>query len=216
LYEITQSEADALLLNEAYPALIPSARHERRMKALFARHRRNLLAARIAKYAGKAAAILFMALGIAFAAMLLHPQVRGAVRSLIIHVYETFIRFDFPSGDGSVPGAPGEWHPEWLPDGYALAQENQFDNFARQIYANADGGEIMLVISVEETGTYDTDNEHRVYNEHVYNGIVYHCGQADADDRENQVIWLVGKTRFNLEAMLDMDILLEIAKSVKK
>jgi len=202
--------------NEAYPEITISARHERRMKALFARYKRKRIVRYIAKYTGKVATILLMMLGVAFSAMLLNPQVRGAVQSLIINVYEKFTRFDFQGDSGDTITSLERWSPEWLPKGFALETESQFANHTRQIYANQDGDTIMLLISIDDSSFAATDNEQRVYETRIINKVVFYCGYSELDTRENQVLWMIGNTKFVIDSTVDINDLVAMAQSIKK
>ena len=215
LAEIMQQEADALLPNSSYPALTFSARHEQRIKALFARYRRKRATGYMVRHIRKAAAILLMALGLAFGALLMNPQVRSAVKNLIIHVYERFTLFGFHGGEEDAP-LLAQWRPGWLPDGFALESESLFEYYARQIYTNQAGNEIMLLISIDESAVYYSDNTHRTYEKQVFDQIEYYCAHSDTEYGTNQVVWKNGQTNFALESVIGESELLRTAKSIQR
>ena len=216
LEEILRKEADDLLPNDAFEdKIVFSDRHERRMKALFARYRRREFMHRAIRIIGKTAAVILVLLGIAFSALLLNPQVRAAVKQFFIETYDQFMRFNYSSDISSQPDS-ASWYPGWLPEGYMLESEREIADLTRKIYSNEQEDIIMLRYLTDAAATLNNDNENRSFDLILREGLEYYYGVSEIEPKTNQVIWAVDETKFTLESTVDFTVLLEIAASIKK
>ncbi len=65
------------------------------------------------RYGRKIASIILLILGFSFTGMLFSEDVRAACRNVIVHIYETYIQFDFVSSNSETVG---DLECTYLPD----------------------------------------------------------------------------------------------------
>jgi hypothetical protein len=208
-----RKEADSLPPNSAFADTIAlSELHERRMKALFSRHRRIAFLKSAFKAARKTAAAICIALGLAFAALIANPQVHAAVKGFIIEVFGKFTRIEFTNGEPSPDGA--SWYPEWVPEGFELEMESSVGEMTRLSYKS---GETRVVIKYSngQSVAYSADNEDVEFHYANADGVEYLVGSAADSGKTNKILWEKGGFKFVVESALDTGTLLDIAKSVR-
>jgi len=221
LEEIMLKEADELLPNDALEGVvIPSARHIRRMKLLFARYRQITVIKKIVPVVRKSVAVILVVMGIVFSVLLSDPQVRAAITHYVIEIYEKFIHIQFTNENREVNSTELEnsdstWYISELPEGYQLTRDTRIGNIHRQIY-EYEGVLIDLKVSSGTGSAVNSDVETRNFLSEVHNGVEYKYGQSVSESFENQVVWVNGEYKFVLVSMIPISALLEIAQNVVK
>lgn len=185
--------------------------HNERMRKLFASDERKERLARLYRGSRKGAAIILITSGILFAILMTTPSVQAAVTEVFVEWYEQFTKFTSRQGETIEAKA---WSPSYLPDGFEV-----FDTFATFDMTNiryADmTGQVIDFEYMPIDGTLSVNNEGVEYNSVVSDGITFHIFAAISDNETNTIIWEVDGYRLNLRSVLPVDVLYEIAYSVK-
>jgi hypothetical protein len=192
-----------------------SERHEKRMKKLFAADKRKETRIVVVRWGKTAVAAACIATTVLFGTLLLSSEVRATINNVIISWLDMFTRFEAPQSLSNEEFVEREWLPEYLPEGFELADTFEAGEIVLFEYANADGAMIDFSVRPSEGATYidNTDMEYRIISE---NSIAYHVFEVDGtDDEENVVVWDMQGYRFTVAGTYDVDELLKIALSVR-
>jgi hypothetical protein len=200
----TEEEARKL-----YP---PSPEHVRKMKKLFAWEKRRNLTRKMLVHAKAAVLVLCVATAVFFSALMFNPQVRAAVHGAIVQFFELFARVEFTEPQDTDREA-GSFVLEYIPDEYKQINFEEYGESAMTIYINENGD--MIIFNVLLPDMSSVDIELRDYRLEIYNGIDYHIFEAHSTDDYSYVVWETGGFMFNLTGVVSVDILLEMALSVK-
>lgn len=188
-----------------------SQKHDKRMRHLCAREDRREMFSAFMRPAKNVAVFALVAITVLFGALMLNIDARAAVKEVIIEWYEQFTRF---VGIGDVePNGSRDWSPEYLPDGYV--EVNVFESTLMvKEYENDDGGYFTFQFFFD-SNELQVDNEESEYSTEEINGIIYYVFEAEDERKSCRITWFADGYTFNISGYLDVEELLEIAKSVK-
>jgi hypothetical protein len=205
-------EVEEVFASEA-PDITPSARHERRMKALFAKERRRKRIRRVAAGARRfstVAAVLVIALNLALICV---PAVRAAIGAVFVDWFDTHTKFT----GGDAPDTVKRWEPTMLPDGFTETERYDFDEEMVSFITYADAnGEVLRFKRIPTSGSISVNNEGVTYGQVSDGGIVYHTFDAVSSDIVSSVVWDSDGYLFCINGRLPIEELLAVARSVKE
>jgi hypothetical protein len=190
----------------------PSARHIRRMKAIFAMEHRMRTRANLFKYTKAAVLTICIAATLFFALLMTNSGVRAAVRDAIVEVWELFTSVKYDDSMASEKSAK-DFSLGYIPSGYVFnsAVENG-DNFL-SVYTDADNNTFILNIS--PSALHAVDTEYRDYYTESKNGVTYHVYEANDAEHESYVIWVYENFSFRLSGVVPVEKLIQSAVSLK-
>lgn len=208
--EIYEEELEALSAStEVYTF---SEGHNAKMKKLFRKVSRQEKLTTAVKWAQRSAAIIVLAFVMLLGTMFVSPQVKAAVQEFMMSFFDTHVKFDTTGPDAIEE--PEDLVPSYLPDGFVEVGRLDFAGVLELTYANSSDEEIIFT-RMGPSGSYSADNESHTYYTVNEGGMTYHIFE-DEDVREiSMVIWTVGDSLLSVEAILEIDELLRIAKSIK-
>jgi len=187
-----------------------SDRHEKRMKALFARERRKERTQKFMLVSKKVAAVFLILVTMFFGALMLNPNVRATVVETIITWHREFVKFISPHVDTEGTSMV----PTYVPEGFVEAFFEELNLSTLIIYINEDGESILFESNPAE-GSLLIDSENAIYDITKINNITYHILHSSAG-RENSIIWDSNGWRYFLRSDIDVETLLEMALSQEK
>jgi hypothetical protein len=185
-----------------------SERHVAYMKRLFALDARRERMIETMKWSRRLAAAVVIAVTILFGALLSSPDVRAAVTRTIIRWFEQLALFT--SADTVQPGERME--PAYLPSGFVEVQRMETEVMTVIVYMN-DAGEIIDCTVLPVFHDTASDIEQREYELLMLDGISYHILLANND--VSTLLWETHGNRYTINAELPIEVLLEIARSVR-
>lgn len=198
-------EGDGLKLH------IFSERHNLRMKKLFAQAEGRERLQYGIKWAGRCVAAVLVGTLVFFSALMTVPEVRAAVKSVVIEWFDQFTKF---SSDESAPKEVQNWAPSYIPEEFY--EDERYDDFGHVTirYSNTNG-DIIRFSYIDQSGSISVDNESRKFYEVVNGEIIYYVFEAEASNKGNSVIWDQDGYRFTVKGQSSIDNLLNMAKSIK-
>jgi len=189
-----------------------SKHHETRMRRLFVRERRRTFSRVALFYLKRALAVLLIAVTLVFGLLMLNPNVRAAVRDVIIEWHDKFTSFTF---SGEIADIAIEWRPIYLPEGFVESEVLKYGAFTDIIYTNHEGVEIRFSFTDAHDGfSASIDNENRLIESVEINGIDAFVMTSLSVDVEHGIIWNSGGYFFELWSFLSISELQRIAESV--
>ena len=192
-----------------------SAEHDERMRKLCAREDRKDRI-RVAMHPLRRVAVFVLIMFfVLFGVLMTSPDVRAAVKEVIIEWYDQFTRFTGNPSEVSIDNATEtvNWSPSFLPDGYFEVGFYDGETPTTE-YENGEGMLLLFKYSIAENELL-VDNEETVYAEVPDEGIIYYVFEATDARKSNRVVWVREGYSFFLNGYVDTDILLETAKSVE-
>ena len=192
-----------------------SKQYENRMKKLFRVEKRQQYAPFI-RAAGRVAACIAVVLALALGALLLSPEVRAAVFELFVEQFGGYRAFSSNVPAENVPEQL--WIPTYIPEGYEVEYEH-YDTTSTITYMNGSTEKEGWLIHF---GANDIGSKLMINSENVEpykihkNGITYYVSKATKEDEYNSLVWVIGRTRFDISSFESVDELLKIAESVMK
>ena len=189
-----------------------SKRHESRMRRLCEREDRREQLRGIMRPVRRVAVFAMVLITVLFSALMLNTTVRAAVREVIIEWYEQFTQFiGIQDND---PDESFDWSPEYLPEGY---NEVSVIEGVPTIKEYEDENATLLLLRFSpESNDLRVDNEESEYSTEEIGNIIYYIFDAEPERKPKTIIWFREGYRFNLSGFIEVDELLNIAKSVKK
>jgi hypothetical protein len=212
LIDKLDDEADALPskqeLNHMYTF---SEAHKNKMTNLFAKNRRSEILASFVKWGKRAAIFIIITSTVLLGTLMLSSDVRAAVRSVIIRIYEQFTRFEF----SDVPTEEQHWELTKIPEGYELNHYFYYSGHSLSYYINPTTGRNMSFTFMHGIGITAMDNEDMDISIVVLDGVEYHVFVSLMPDKNSAVIWQCSGYQFSMDANLGFDDILALAKSVQ-
>lgn len=186
--------------------------HIARMKRLFSQAERHEMLRSAAKWVKRCAAVFIVVTVVLFGALMMVPEVRAAVKSVIIEWYDQFTKFT--SGQDPTKESQ-EWEPSYVPEGFA--EDERYGDFGRLTiwYLDSRGNSIVFTY-FDQSDSVSVDNENRDFYEVESAGTIYYVFESETQDKGNSVIWDKEGYRFTIEGQSPESELLNIAKSVEK
>ena len=212
----------AAALEEDWPTPLWSRGYLRRRRALLADpagYARR--AARPAwKKALRTAAAILLAVSISLGAVVATvPQARAWVEKMLIQIFEQYDIIHILPGDEEPVEDSGYWLPQWLPEGFELAEEYDLGDGWRLIFTGETDAYITLTIyPVQEGAGFNIDNEHSTPEDITINGRSAYLRRSNTPDDFSYVIWTnsVDTVAFRLSGAWDVDELIRMAESVTR
>jgi hypothetical protein len=193
-----------------------SPEFEIRMNKLFAKERRRELFNRVLFYSKQIAAMFILTLAVVFSLLLINPEVRAAVKSIVIEWRDKFTSIIFQSNKSSNMSDEKEWQFEYLPFGYQEDKIDKFGLITNVEYVNEQ--DQFIYFSYQPDGVNSNisiDNENHEIESTMINGASGYIAKATDDDYENGIIWTMNGYTFSLWSQLQMDELIKIVESIR-
>ncbi|HWQ79785.1 MAG TPA: DUF4367 domain-containing protein [Anaerovoracaceae bacterium] len=186
--------------------------HIARMRRLFAQAERLEILQSAAKWTRRCAAVIIVGSVVLFGALMTVPEVRAAVKSVIIEWFDQFTKFT--SGQDSTKESH-EWEPSYVPKGFT--EDERYGDFGRLTiwYLDSKGNTIVFTY-IDQSDSASVDNENRDFYEVEAAGTIYYVFEAETSDKGNSVIWDKEGYRFTVGGQLPVSELLNIAESAEK
>ena len=182
-----------------------------RMRRMLKHYRYRKYAKLSLRYGKKIASVILLIMGFSFTLLLSFAEVRAACESVIIEIYDRYIRYSYTS-DLSLENSPIRFG--YVPEGYSMVEAsfNGIDNYV--IYQNAYGDSIELNYKAKKN-TFLVDNEHYLIHKiHIGNDKGTFLESQDSHFR-NSLIWSTENGYFHLKSTLGKEEMLKIAKNLK-
>jgi len=196
------------LLKE-YP---PSCEHIRKMKSLFKwEHRRNVTRS-ILSFAKAAVLVLCAAVTVLFAALIISPQVRAAVRDTVVQFFESFTRIEFNTYARADKKAT-DFSLGYVPDGYARMSVTEYGDAVLVTYGDSENN--MLLFNISPPDTHTVDSENADYHVETYSGITYYIYEAAEETEYSNIAWSQDGYVFSLMGIVSVDELMKTALSLE-
>jgi hypothetical protein len=189
----------------------PSARHIRRMNAIFALERRMRVRARLFKYAKTAMYIICITATLTFAVLMTNPNVRAAVKEAIVKFWEGFTSVEYITADVFGKSAK-DFSLTYIPAGYAIESIVESGESCLTIYADEDGK--MLIMDAGPSGFNAVDSAHQDYYTKTVSGVTYHVFASVKSGDDTVIVWDYGGYSFQLSGLFTADELMRSAVSL--
>ena len=182
-----------------------------RMRRMLKHYRYRKYAKLSLRYGKKIASVILLIMGFSFTLLLSFAEVRAACESVIIEIYDRYIRYSYTS-DLSLENSPIRFG--YVPEGYSMVEAsfNGIDNYV--IYQNAYGDTIELNYKTKKN-TFLVDNEHYLIHE-IHIGNDKGTFLESLDNRfPNILIWNAENDYFQLKSALEMEEMIKTAENIK-
>ncbi len=192
-----------------------SPEFEIRMNKLFAKERRRELFTKVLFYSKQIAAMFILTFAVVFSLLLINPEVRAAVKSIVIEWRDKFTSIIFQSNKSSNMSDEKEWQFEYLPFGYQEYKIDKFGLITNIEYVN--GQDQFIYFSYQPDGVNSSisiDNENHEIESTMINGTSGYIAKA-TDDYENGIIWTMNGYTFSLWSQLQVEELIKIVESIR-
>jgi len=186
-----------------------SEKHEKRMKALFARDERKKRYKKFVYLGRKVAAVFLILFTMFVGALMFNPDVRAAVAETIISWHREFVKIISP--DAEAEGY--SMIPTYVPEGFEEVYTETVNYSTLILYMNADGESILFEVN-EAAMTLYVDNENSDYEVRNYEEIEYHILISLYYEGENSITWDIDGWRYFIRSSIDVEILFKIALSL--
>ena len=193
-----------------------SPEFEIRMNKLFAKERRRELFNRVLFYSKQIAAMLILTIAVVFSLLLINPEVRAAVKSIVIEWRDKFTSIIFQSNKSSNMNDDKEWQFDYLPFGYYEDKIDKFGLITNVEYVNEQ--DQFIYFSYQPDGVNSNisiDNENHEIVSTMINGTSGYIAKATDDDYENGIIWTMDGYTFSLWSQLQVEELIKIIESIR-
>ncbi|MDF2843663.1 MAG: hypothetical protein K0R00_2089 [Herbinix sp.] len=193
-----------------------SPEFEIRMNKLFAKERRRELFTKVLFYSKQIAAMFILTFAVVFSLLLINPEVRAAVKSIVIEWRDKFTSIIFQSNKSSNMSDEKEWQFEYLPFGYQEYKIDKFGLITNMEYVN--GQDQFIYFSYQPDGVNSSisiDNENHEIESTMINGTSGYIAKATDDDYENGIIWTMNGYTFSLWSQLQVEELIKIVESIR-
>ncbi len=193
-----------------------SPEFEIRMNKLFAKERRRELFNRVLFYSKQIAAMFILTIAVVFSLLLINPEVRAAVKSIVIEWRDKFTSIIFQSNKSSNMSDDKEWQFDYLPFGYHEDKIDKFGLITNVEYVNEQ--DQFIYFSYQPDGVNSNisiDNENHEIVSTMINGTSGYIAKATDDDYENGIIWTMDGYTFSLWSQLQVEELIKIIESIR-
>lgn len=190
--------------------------HNARMKNLFLREKRSGMVKSTMKWVRRCVAVIIVGAVLLFGAVMTVPEVRAAVKSVIIEWYSQFTQFT--SEQKSTEESHDEsqvWEPSYMVEGFAENERHGKPGHLTIRYSDSQNN-IITFSYIDQSDSIFVDNENRKFYEFEEKGTLYYIFEAEGSDKGNTVIWDKEEYRFSVEGQSPVGELLKIAESIEK
>ena len=183
---------------------------ERKMKKLLSRQKKTYY--KLINTVGKRVAIIVLTLIISLTATTFSVKaLREAVIEFITETYEKFTRVSIEKDDNDIVVEFKKTQPKYIPDGFDIAVEDEYDEFCRIVYRNLEDLPISYSQQINSDSNFTTDTEgtnfERIYINSL-EGIMY------SNKDFNKIVFGNEKYFFTLDGKISMEELLKMAESI--
>lgn len=162
-------------------------------------------------FAKKAIAGILVIFGISFALLLQVKEVRAACQSVIIHIYEKYIQFEYHPDQNNEEVSI---NIQYLPDDFYLIRKKSNEHQQYWEYQNNNGDVVKISWFVQNRTIY-VDNEHYISSDIKINENDATYFESTNSNFSNYITWHTEKGFFRISSSLSQDIIVEIAKNIK-
>jgi len=189
--------------------------HVKRMKKLFAKDRKHDFYIGMIKWGKTAAALFVVAFALLFGTLFFtSPEVRAAVKGVIIEWFETFTKF-YSEDDKNLNDEEITWEISYFPKNFQVTDIIETNSITKIIMQN-DQGEIISLTYMQNEGSASINNENVEYDIYEYEGMEFHIFRSKDSDKLNTIVWNGEEYCFRLSSSININELIKIAKSVIK
>lgn len=166
------------------------------------------------KIALKAVASIAIVMGVCFGGLLTQPKIYAAVSEVIKEIFSSHDSYFYQKeNDGIV--FDKDKKPVYIPESYELRSVYYAKNNVSLTYESVDGKFIYCGYGLAEGSLISMDNERHTYSELKYDDITYYFYEAIEENSFNTLIWYSDGYYYSIDAQLERDKIVKIAKSIK-
>ncbi|MFV0516851.1 MAG: DUF4367 domain-containing protein [Aminipila sp.] len=190
--------------------------HNARMKELFLREKRFVKLKNVQKWVRRCVAAIFVVAVILFSLAMTVPEVRAAVKSVIIEWYDKFTQFTSDQKLQKEPQSEAQiWEPSYMIEGFAENERHGKLGQLTIVYYDLQSN-IITFSYINQSNSIFVDNEDRKYYEREEKGVIYYIFEAEDSNKGNTIVWDKGDYRFSVNGQSPVSELLKIAESIEK
>lgn len=167
------------------------------------------------RIAVKAAISLSIAFSVIFCGLLAQPEVYAAVQNVFRDVFDKYDKYEYAGSELTVENFDDSFRLGYVPDGYYLSTGNYSPSYIMLTYTN-EVDDIIFQYGIANDLTAYYDNEHNLYSEFEYNGVVYYFYESNNNDFKSMLIWFENGYSFSVTAHLSKEEFVEIAENLEK
>jgi len=188
-----------------------SRTHDIRMKKLFAKNDRREALRSVGMWSRRLAAVIAIVVTLLFASLMTVPQVRAVVFQTLTEWYERFVRFTSNSPESDKTN----FEPEYIPEGFTEIAREELSMIVTIVYMDSEGDKIITFQSARSPDSASIDNEGIDYSIIEITGINYHLFTSVDSYGDNSIVWDMSGQRYSITSTISIDILINMALSVK-
>ena len=141
-----------------------------------------------------------------------NPEIRAAVRKVVIEWYEQFTSFSF---NGEITKQTGYTETIYIPEGYAEDSVKTYNNITDIIFINDAKEQIRYSYrSGENTVNISADNENHIINEITINGRTAIVMNELRESSNNGVIYQYNGYVIEIWGKIEVDEILKMIESI--
>lgn len=220
-----QNELDALPseqeLNREYA---PSEQLEKGIRSLIRESDRRRRRKKLSRLAKRAAVIAAIVIPISIGSLLSVEASRNAIFNSVMEwkAEHVDIHFQETTSGASEEEPPADeqpevWEPQYLPEGFFVAEEKNVGPVHMTTYENGKGASVTFTQTpLDKAGKMSIDSEHTTYREITIQGKKAVLFEAKRAEDRSYVLWQSKKTSFVLSSVISKDELIRIAESAEQ
>lgn len=174
--------------------------------------------------AKRAAVIAAIIIPISLGSLLSVEASRNAIFNSVLEWKAEHVDIYF---EETTSGAPAEespageqsevWEPQYLPEGFFMAEEKNVGPVHMTTYENGKGASVTFTQTpLDKAGKMSIDSEHTTYHEITIKGEKAVLFEAKGDQDRSYVLWQSKKTSLVLSSTISKDELIRIAESAEQ
>ncbi|MDE7322420.1 MAG: DUF4367 domain-containing protein [Lachnospiraceae bacterium] len=184
--------------------------YDRKMNRVIRHYRQLTKMRKLANYAWRASSLLLVVAGTVFLILLQFDEVRASCKNVIVHIYETFVQYDFQSLNDSRKN----FEIGFVPEGYSLEKTESNKDGMNMIYKDSLGNEIEIGYFSDNRTIY-LDNEHYQISDIQINSVYGKYFESELSNFDHYIAWSTEEGSFYIASMLDKATMKKIAENVK-
>lgn len=205
-----QRMIESLPTDEELSKISFSETFERKMKKLLSLQKKTYY--KLINTVGKRVAIIVLTLIISLTATTFSVKaLREAVIEFITETYEKFTRVSIEQDGPHLVVEFKKTQPKYIPDGFDITVEDEYDEFCRIVYRNSENIPICYSQQINNDSNFTTDTEganfERIYINSL-EGIMY------SNKDFNKIVFGNEKYFFTLDGKIPMEELQKMAESI--
>nr|WP_319489503.1 DUF4367 domain-containing protein [uncultured Caproiciproducens sp.] len=209
--ELKKEYAPSTELRKKFLKLIKESDHQRRRQKLL-------------QFAKRAAVIVAIIIPVSIGSLLSVEASRNFIFNSVLEWKADHVDIHFEDTVSAVSGqeSPAEerpevWEPQYLPEGFLVAEEKDVGPVHMITYENGKGATVTFTQTpLDKAGKMSIDSEHTTYHEITIKGEKAVLFEAKRAEDRSYVLWQSKKTSFVISSVISKDELIRIAESAEQ